>query len=394
MSDQPPSGPVEPVTPASPGDPGSAAPGGPGQPGVPGPADRAGQPQEWVRPTPGDPGPPGPYAPGPYAAGPYAAGPYAPGPYAGPYAAGPYAPGPYAAEPYPGGQPYGWYPADPGWDLNDPLVTPPHAGIGGWFSRCAGAVRRGWRLLLPIMLLTQALPAAATSVLSLALAPSGEVGTAADGAPVLPDGYLRDVLTFYAALLVAALVLGPLQSLGWAAGAWVVTRQAAGEPVGLGAAFRFGLRRMLGLWGWTLLSSLLIGVGMCFCLLPGLYLAFAFALIGPVYLFERQNPIGRSFRIFHQRFGMVLGRVALVAAVLLVGALVGLMLQAVGQLPFGTHPMDAPGTAAGAVGVALVVAVLLVPVQVAQLVGLLATYAEQRAHEGPVNAARLAAELG
>ncbi|GAA4570576.1 hypothetical protein GCM10023176_29480 [Micromonospora coerulea] len=405
MSDQPPSGPVDPVSPPPPGDRGradptsspvpvtdpSAVPGQgaapavpaatdpaapvvPGQPGVPYPA---GQPQEWSWSAPG--GPAGPYATA------YPGGPYASGPYPG---------APYPAAPYPGGAYPGWYPAGAGWDPNDPLVTPPHAGIGGWFARCAGAVRRGWRLLVPIMLLTQAAPAAVISVLSLALAPSGEVGTAADGAPVLPDGYFRDVLAFYAAVLAASLILGPVQSLGWAAGTWVVTRQAAGEPVGLGAAFRFGLRRVLGLWGWTLLSSLLIGVGVCFCLLPGLYLAFAFALVGPVYLFERENPIGRSFRIFHQRFGMVLGRVALVVAALLVGILVGFVVEAVGQLPFGTHPMDSPGTAAGSAAVALVAAVLVVPVYLAQLVGLLVTYAEQRAHEGPVNAARLATELG
>ncbi|WP_319459964.1 hypothetical protein [Micromonospora sp. RTP1Z1] len=382
MSDQPPWGPVEPLSPTSPGDPGFAAPGGPGQPG-PAVPDPAGQPQGWAWPTPGGPAPAGPYYPGSYV----------PGPYPGSYVPGPY-PGSYVPGPYPGGQPSGWYPVDPGWDPNDPLVTPPHAGIGGWFARCAGAVRRGWRLLVPIMLLTQAVPAAVTSVLSLALAPSGEMATAADGAPVLPDGYGQDMLIFYGAVLAASLILGPLQSLGWAAGTWVVTRQAAGEPVGLGPAFRYGLRRMLGLWGWTLLASLLIGVGACFCLLPGLYVAFALALIGPVYLFERHNPIGRSFRIFHQRFGMVLGRVALVAVALLVGGLVGVVLETVGHLPFGAHPMDSPGTAAGAVAVAVLAAVLLVPVYLAQLVGLLATYAEQRAHEGPVNAARLAAELG
>lgn len=375
MSDLPPSGPVDPLSPTSPGDQGSADPTSP-----PAPVAPAGPPYgAW--PAPGGP------------AGSYPTAPYPGGPYPGPYASGPY-PGPHAGWPYPGGPYAGWYAGGEGWDPNDPLVTPPYAGIGGWFARCVGAVRRGWRLLVPIMLLTQALPAAVTSVLSLALAPSGEVTAASDGAPVLPDGYFRDVLTFYAAVLVASLVLGPVQSLGWAAGTWVVTRQAAGEPVGLGAAFRFGLRRMLGLWGWTLLASLLIGVGICLCLLPAVYLAFALALIGPAYLFERDNPIGRSFRFFHQRLGLVLGRVALVAAALLVGGLAGVVLESVGQLPFGTHPMDSVGTAAGSVGVAVVVAGLLVPVHLAQLVGLLVTYAEQRAHEGPVNAARLATELG
>jgi hypothetical protein len=137
----------------------------------------------------------------------------------------------------------------------------------------------------------------------------------------------------------------------------------------------------------------LISVGACFCVLPGIYVAFALALAGPVYLFERENPIGRSFQMFHRRFGMVLGRVALVAVAVVVGALVGAVLEVLGQVPFGAEPMDPTGTATGVL-IALLSALLVTPAYLAQLVGLLVTYAEQRAHEGPVNTARLAAELG
>lgn len=91
---------------------------------------------------------------------------------------------------------------------------------------------------------------------------------------------------------------------------------------------------------------------------------------------------------------MVLGRVALVAVAAVVGALIGVVIEAFGQVAFGTHPMDSAGTAAGAVAVAVLSAVLVTPAYLVQLVGLLVTYAEQRAHEGPVNTARLAAELG
>ncbi|MEU8260850.1 hypothetical protein AB0C02_09555 [Micromonospora sp. NPDC048999] len=282
----------------------------------------------------------------------------------------------------------------PGVDPNDPLVTPPHAGVGGWFSRCTGALRRSWRQLLPIMLLTQALPAAVTSVLSLALAPSGQLATGPDGAPILPTGYFADAFTFYGAFLGASLLLAWVQAIGWAAGSWVVTRQAAGEAVGVGAALRYGLRRALGLWGWILVAGVLISVGVCFCVLPGIYVAFALALAGPVYLFERENPVGRSFQMFHQRFGMVVGRVALVAAVLVVGSLLSAVVEVFGQLAYGTDPMGSAGTAAVAVVVAVLSVLLGTPVYLAQLVGLLVTYAEQRAHEGPVNTARLAAELG
>ncbi|MGY0007808.1 hypothetical protein, partial [Micromonospora sp. I033] len=350
---------------AAPGQPWDPYPGGFAAPGQPGPggqpwgsypsADPAGPPQGWAWP------------------------------------AG--APLPGAAHPgYPlPGQPYGWH---PGLDPQDPLVTPPHAGVGGWFSRCGGALRRGWRLLLPIMLLTQTVPAAVIAVLSLAFAPTDQPVTGPDGAPVLPDGYFEHIFAFYGVVLLAALIFGPLQSTGWAAGTWVVARQAAGEPVGVGAALRYGLRRALGLWGWTIAASLLIGVGACLCLLPGLYAACAFALFGPIYLFERQEPIGRAWQMFHRRFGMVLGRVVLVMCVLIAAAVLDGVLGVISQLAFGVDPLAAPGTAAGAVTLAVLGAVLATPAYLAQLVGLVAAYAEQRAQEGPVNAARLAAELG
>lgn len=311
-------------------------------------------------------------------------------PAAGPYPGYPMPGATYPTHPVPGG-PYGWY---PGLDPNDPLVTPPHAGVGGWFARCAGAVRRGWRQLLPIMLLTQGVPAAVISVLSIFLVPTDPMVTGSDGAPVLPDGYLEQFFVFYGVLLLAALVFGPLQAVGWGAGTWVVARQAAGEPAGVGAALRYGLRRALGLWGWTIVVSLLVTVGACFCLLPGVYAGFALALFGPVYLFERQDPIGRSWRMFHKRFGMVLGRVALVVCALIAASVLDFVVSAVSGALFGTDPTAAPGTTAGAVTLAVLGAAVAAPAYLAQLVGLVAAYAEQRAHEGPVNAARLAAELG
>ena len=140
--------------------------------------------------------------------------------------------------------------------------------------------------------------------------------------------------------------------------------------------------------------SLLIGVGVCFCVLPGIYLAFALSMAGPVYLFERHNPIGRSFRMFHDRLGLLLGRVALVAVAVIVGTLIPGALEGIGTSALGTDPFASPGTALGVVVVIGVTAVLALPAHLAQMVGLLVTYAEQRAHEAPVNTAGLAAELG
>ncbi|MFG1889590.1 hypothetical protein ACGFIR_17175 [Micromonospora sp. NPDC049051] len=312
---------------------------------------------------------------------------------AGPYGGQPWYPGAPVA--YPGQPVHGWHPPAYGLDPADPLVTPPGAGVNGWFNRCVGAVRRGWRLLLPILLLTQVLPAAVVSVLSLVVDPTARWDQAmAEEPTTLPDTFVTDLGVMLSVVLGSALVFGLVQSLGWAAGTWVVTRQAAGESVSMGAALSHGARRALGLWGWTLLMSVIIGLGVCFCVIPGIYFAFALSMAGPVYLFERQHPIGRSFRMFHDRLGLLLGRVALVAAAVIIGGGAAGMVEGIGTLPFGTTPLDSPGTAVGVLVVTLLGAVLALPTHLAQLVGLVVTYAEQRAHEGPVDSARLAGELG
>ncbi|WP_204036199.1 hypothetical protein, partial [Micromonospora qiuiae] len=303
---------------------------------------------------------------------------------------------------YPGQPPYGWYhPAGYGFypahgvDPSDPLVTPPGAGIGGWFTRCADAVRRGWRLLLPILLLTQVLPAAALSVLGLAVDPSGrwEAQLTSD-ADALPPGFLVDLTAFMGLLIGGSLLLGLVQCVGWAAGTWVIARQAAGEPTDLGAALRYGLRRALGLWGWLIIFTLIMAIGFCLCFLPGVYAAFALAMAGPVYLFERRDPISRSHRMLRDRLGLLLGRVALVIAVVVVVSVLGGVAESLGLVPFGVAPFTSPGATVGAVLVIGAAALLALPAHVAQLVGLVVAYAEQRAHEGPVNSAQLAAELG
>ncbi|TQJ25429.1 hypothetical protein FBZ33_5782 [Micromonospora sp. A202] len=378
MTDQPPSsnppyGPGEP----GPSDPTQGAWGPAGQPpgsvpGVPpagwdpaqGAWGPAGQPQQgWVFP------PTGGYPPG-----------------AGPYGPQPWHPGP----------PVNWYPPGYGYDPNDPLVTPPGAGLAGWFSRCWGALRRGWRQLVPIMLLTQVLPAAVLSVISLGADPSAKWAAEAQTSTTaaLPDNFAVELVSLLVLLIGGSVLVGLLQAVGWAAGSWVITQQAAGQPGSLDSALRYGIRRALGLWGWTLLISLLIGIGACFCVLPGIYLAFALSMAGPVYLFERHNPIGRSFRMFHDRLGLLLGRVALVALAVIVGTVIPGVLEGVGTSAFGTDPFASPDSAVGAVVVIGITAVLALPAHLSQMIGLLVTYAEQRAHEAPVNTPGLAAELG
>ncbi|TCB99052.1 hypothetical protein E0H26_06505 [Micromonospora zingiberis] len=353
------------------------------------------------QPYPGQPYPGQPYPGQPYPGQPYPGQPYPgqPGPAAG-YpgqpgfpTAHPGQPGPAAT--YPGQAYSGWHDPAYGLDPADALVTPPGAGLGGWFTRCLGAVRRGWHLLLPILVLTQVLPAVVLSVLGLFFDPSArwEADIASDSA-ALPANFWVDSALWIGPLVAGSLLFGLVQCLGWAAGTWVIARQAAGEPVGLGAAFQYGLRRALGLWGWLLIFTVILTVGFCLCFLPGIYAAFALAMAGPVYLFERRDPIGRSHRMLRDRLGLLLGRVALMIGVVIGIAFAVSVVESVARLPFGVTPMDSVGTAVGVVLVTTVAAVLALPAHLAQLVGLVVTYAEQRAHEGPVNSGQLAAELG
>nr|MDT0660252.1 hypothetical protein [Micromonospora sp. DSM 115978] len=302
----------------------------------------------------------------------------------------------YGQPPYgqPGyGQPPYWQPpyGNGGWvDPNDPLVPPPNAGLNGWSDRVAGAIRRSWRTLLPIMLLTQSGPALVVGVFSLA-APTGAPGSGL-GQPEVgqPPPDLGELFAFIGGLAVLSLGISVVSSIGWAAGAWVMTRQAAGEQVGMSAALRYGLSRALGLWLWTLLAGLLVVVGICACVLPGIYLGFALSMVGPVYLFERVNPIGRSFQIFHGAFGLILGRVALVALVTVGGVV---LIEVVGT-GLGLSLGMGSGLTAGAVLVTVVGSLIATPLYLVQLVGLVATYTEWRGRQAPVGTAQLVAELG
>ncbi|MEU7754646.1 hypothetical protein [Micromonospora sp. NPDC049171] len=89
-------------------------------------------------------------------------------------------------------------------------------------------------------------------------------------------------------------------------------------------------------------------------------------MAGPVHLFERRNPIGRSSRMFHDRPDLLLGRVALVAPAVIVVNVISGGLEEAGTAAFGTDPLSSPGTAIGAVVVIGVTAVLVLPAYLAQ----------------------------
>ncbi len=263
-----------------------------------------------------------------------------------------------------------------GYDWNDPLVNPPGAGMGGWFARCWSAAQRSWRPLVVLILITGALPAIVFGLLSPLYTPASMTGgpTPMAGAdPGEAAALLRELLAYEGVVLAAAVVMSLVQAVGWAGGTWILARQAAGHPAAIGAAFRYGLRRAPALWGWYLLCDVIVLAGFCACFLPAVYLGFALSLAGPVYLFERVNPISRSFGMVHARFGMVLGRVATVVGLALAGGVVVVIIQVIGQATGGTGPTGVPAFSPVFVLTTVLVGLLYAPIYLLVLIGLVIT---------------------
>jgi hypothetical protein len=310
--------------------------------------------------------------------------------------------------PYEGVVPQGYLPPDSAFlpaqpalrpDPNDPLINAPYAGINGWFQRLFGLFKRSWRSMTTIFTLTHLLPLIAFGV-------AGLVGVATLGKGLVIDastGQLKfDSAAFDPAVVVPLFLVVVfvgligfviMQMIGYAAATYAVTREAAGMPTRLGEALKYGLRRSLGLFGWQVVVALLTIAGFLACILPGIYVIAATALFGPIYLFERDSPIGRTFSIFNNNLGRVLGRLAMTAVMLFGASMVINLFEMVGNAVAGTTA-DPLAVTGAAVVIAVISSVLQLPVTMLQFGAILVTYTEQRGHEAPVITADLANELG
>jgi len=181
-------------------------------------------------------------------------------------------------------------------------------------------------------------------------------------------------------VLVISLVLAYFTMAGLASAMRIAVLDAHNRPLSLGQAMAFGARKGLSMWGWYVLVTICVMVGLCLCLLPGVYLAVVFALFIPVAVFEGGGQVlGRSLRLVHRAFGAMLGRILLLGAVSTAVSLV--VWQLIGS--FGLAVIT-PDDISVATVVAEVAGSLLVSV-VSGLVlsaGLLVTYAESRSGDG------------
>lgn len=191
-----------------------------------------------------------------------------------------------------------------------------------------------------------------------------------------------DTLAVFGVYLLGSLLLAYFTSAGWAAATRVAVTDAAGKPIGFGEAMAYGARKGLSMWGWYLLVSLCVLVGICMCVLPSLYVAVAFALFAPVVVLEGGAAMGRSFRLVHNSFSKMLGRIMLsFAAVFVFGLVLYVFQSLLASAGLGSSGLSAAGPLDLFVdGVfSLINAVMTVVILVSAL---LVTYAEARAAEG------------
>jgi hypothetical protein len=227
-------------------------------------------------------------------------------------------------------------------DRSDRLVLASGAGPGEWWTRVIQVVRGTWRVLVPLAVLTLALPLA---LFHLAVPVD---------APWFGPG--------------AVLLLGLITAFGWSACAFAMTRWAAALPHGVGISLRYAWWRFNRVWLWTTVALLAVAFGLFFLVVPGLLIAFALCMTLPAASFERAGPLGRSWTLVRREKAAVLVRVGpLVAGFVAVGALLAVV-----------APAFVAVVAAGA------------PLLFA---GLLVTYAQLRGGELAVRAVTLAAEL-
>ncbi|MEV4415581.1 hypothetical protein [Catellatospora sp. NPDC049609] len=278
--------------------------------------------------------------------------------------------------------------ADP---YHDPLVAPPHGGVGGWFKRIGGLFQRSWRPTLLIILVTQLLPGMIIGVGAIFIGVYvGLNSIEMDSTTGRVDFDAAAFAGVFAVALVVILALYVIQLAGYAAATHAVTRQAAGVPTSLGESLGYGFRRCLGLFGWYVPVVLLTMLGLVACLLPGFYVIAGTALVGPIFLFERRNPIGRSFDMLHKSGGRVLGRLALIMlitigaslAVSAVESVIQLIIDNVSTQTFGPTVDGIAVITVGAIVATVLGTVIQLPLTMFQFAGILLTYTEQRGYEG------------
>lgn len=274
--------------------------------------------------------------------------------------------------PYPpaGGPPPGYGVAPQGY-APGPLVPPPNdplvpQDLGGWFQRVFDVVRRSFK---PLLILTVVYAAV---IYLLALIGGGAIGltlfAGGGGSGSVTFSVLIGIVLFVVMIAVYAITQG--------AAFYTVIKDAAGEQVSLGTAVAFARPRALALIGWSIVASLLVGVGFLLLVIPGIYmLIVVVAGLYGVVLVERQG-LGRVFSLVNNRFWPTAARLLLYFVIATVYyAIVSLITNGIAAALGGSDSV------LGASLASLVQIVLLLPLTIAAYAVPVVTYAELRFHD-------------
>lgn len=308
-------------------------------------------------------------------------------PYTPPPPQGGYAPPPAggAGGGYPPPPPDGpYWPPEPGQGAPDPYDPIVATDFNTWFNRVLGIFKRSWKSIGLIMLIGAVIPSLVVGTVNTAVGPIGTDMSKIEWSDYAGSGLWSLLAWIITGFLAAAAVVAAIR---------VAVREGTpGVEVPFGESMSYGFGRALPMWGWTIVASIVITVGLCACVLPGIYFAIALAVLAPAFVFEGGNPFVRSFKLTHSDFGRALSRLLVAALAFLVyGCIIGLPLG----LIEGAIAKD--GLGFGGFIVVLILeairAVLLLPVAIAAVAVVLVTYAELRARlEGRLSTQQLVGE--
>ncbi|MET8153347.1 hypothetical protein ACIBSW_16480 [Actinoplanes sp. NPDC049668] len=269
--------------------------------------------------------------------------------------------------------------SDPRFDPADPLVS---ADFAGWWRRGFAVIRRGWRALA----LVQVLTAAATLVV---LIPAELFDDLSSRDFSDPDGLSGPLLAANGLMVVANCLEPLIYLIGTLVTVRVTVSIATGADPGVGRAVRAVLPRVPAMIGWSLLTSLITVAALLAFVLPVFYVAAVFVVLPVVVLFEPGNPVTRCFSLFHNDLGAAVARIATIAGLGLAISLPLIVGTAALSLTGVTAFTDTSsivlgsvtGTVLGELG-PLICGVVLIPLTVA-------AYADLRARREPFTTAWL-----
>ncbi len=256
---------------------------------------------------------------------------------------------------------------------DDPLISPDYAG---WWRRGFALFKATWNLLLAVHLVAGAV--------SALLAVAGAV---------MAGRYLGRGVTEMVLLIVAPHAL--FDGIALMVGVYLVVGAAAGRRPGVATALRAAAGRLGPLIGWTVVTWAVIGLGLVFGVLPGLYAWLVFLILPPAVAFGRGGGAA-CLSLVHGNPGTALARLSTVGSVLAIGVWVRHLVQFAIVVLILLSEIGPLGEDFGVVAVFVVALSVVVNAALAAFAGplVVCAYADLRARrDGPLTTADLAAEL-